>query len=115
MARLAYKGVALKHDLAEPSGIDSSFEYQILPKCDLEIICGDPIRIVRRRSESNRKITESNIKEGLDRGVNLIEGLKGVIRTSNWAEMSNSRASTLAMAKATMRFRGSFSPSAKAM
>jgi hypothetical protein len=116
MARLPNKGVALKHDLAERSARNvSSLEYQILPKCDPEIFWSNLIRIVWRRPESNREITESNVKKTLQRDVTLREESMGVIRTSKWAEMSNSRASTLAIANATMRFRGSFSPSTNAM
>lgn len=75
MARLPNKGLALKHDLAGRStGIVDHFRHQILPEGDLEILCGDPVRIVWRRSECNRKVAENNIEEGLEHDINLESG-----------------------------------------
>ncbi len=75
MARLPNKGLALRHDLAGRSaGIVEHFWHRILPEGDLEILCGDPIRIVWRRSECNRKVAESDIKEGLEHDINLESG-----------------------------------------
>jgi hypothetical protein len=45
--------------------------YQIVPKRGLEILCSNPIRIVCRSSERNRKIAESNVEEVLECDVNL--------------------------------------------
>jgi len=75
MARLPNKGLALKHDLAGRStGIVEHFGRRILPEGDLEILCGDPVRIVWRRSECDRKVAENDIKEGLEHNINLKTG-----------------------------------------
>jgi hypothetical protein len=75
IARLPNKGLALKHDLGGRStGIIEHFEHQILPERGLEILRGDPIRIVWRRSECNRKVAEGNIKKVLEHTINLESG-----------------------------------------
>lgn len=75
VARLPNKGLALKHDLAGRSTrITEHVEHHLLPERGLEILCGDPIRIVWRRSECDRKVAESDIKEGLEHDINLKGG-----------------------------------------
>jgi hypothetical protein len=78
MARLPNKGLALRQDLGERSTATlRRVGYQIVPKNALEILRSDPIRIVCRSSERNRKIAESNVEEVLECDVNLSEGGHG--------------------------------------
>lgn len=75
MARLPNKGLALKLDLGKRSiGSIHHVRCQILPKCVFEILCCNPIRIIWRWPECNRKIAEYNVEEILEHIVNLSRG-----------------------------------------
>jgi hypothetical protein len=67
MARFPNKGLALRHDLGERSTtIPRRVGLKILPKSALEVLWGNPIRIVCRSSKRNRKIAESNVEQILE-------------------------------------------------
>lgn len=81
----------------------------------LEIIDADLVWIVRWGPESNRKVTECDVEIVLHRmsGFEEIHTEADRRLTSTCLEVSNSVSMVCAMAKAAIRFRGSFSPKAR--
>lgn len=118
-ANLPKAGVACKHDLEPPLSAKVHARtlriHSTLPQCILQILSGDTVWVVWRWPERDREVTERDVEEVLGT-VNfppLAQDHEDSRLTSIHFATSNSIRSTLSMANARRRLRGSFSPSAR--